>query len=136
MFEGVQAKGPLELGEILKRKRVGRRVGEKQVPDDALVQIHQRSKRTGFTDRIKQRGWVDAKNARFHGERSAVRSEGAENHVVGIEILGDAQHCRATKFGVGGKAVTFEFAGAASVGINLLVGVGKTLDGEFFEALA
>jgi hypothetical protein len=66
----------------------------------------------------------------------AVGIEGAEDHIVGVEILGNAQHRGAGEFGRGGQAVALEFAGATCVGIDLFASVGQILDGEFFEALA
>ena len=106
------------------------------MPRDACVQVHQRIERAGFVDRRKQ-GWrVDAECARVDGERGTVRGERAEDDVVGVEILSNTQHGGAAEFCGSREAVAFQFACAASVGIDLCARIGKILDGELFQALA
>ncbi len=136
MLEGVEAQRALELGKILRSQRIGFVVGGEQMPDNPGVQVHQGIERTGFADRRQQSRRVDAERAGIDGERGAVGSERAEDDIVGVEILGDAQHGGAAELCGGGKAVAFELARAASVRIDLVTGIGKILDGEFFQAFA
>ena len=136
MFEGVEAQGAERLRKLGKSKRVGFVVGDQRVPDDFRLHVHERGERAGFTDGRDQGGRINAKQVRFDGQVRAVGIEGAEYHVVGVEILGDAQHGGAGEFGRGGQAVALEFTRASGVGIDLFTGIGKILDGEFFESLA
>src|SRR5580704_1465917 len=106
------------------------------MPNNPGVEIHQGIERTGFVNRRQQSRRVDAERAGIDVERSTVGGERAKDDIVGVEILGDTQHGGAAELCGDGKAVAFKLARAASARIDLGTGIGKILDGEFFQALA
>ena len=97
MFEGIESQGAQRFRKVGEIERIGFVVGDQRVPDDFGLHVHQRGERTGFADGCDQSGWIDAEKMRFDGERRAVGIERAEDDVVGVEILGDAQHGGARK---------------------------------------
>ena len=109
--------------------------GRKQSPQQTRVQIHQGIERADLLHGGQKANGVNAQHARIYGERISVGAEISEYHEVRIHFLGDVQHGGAAEFGIGWKTVAVHFVQAAIVGIDLLAGRGKLLDGEFLETL-
>src|SRR5882762_612856 len=136
MFEGVQPERPLQFGELRLIQRKTFVVCSEQFPRQLIVQFHQRCQRPGLANRRGQRGRTYAKQLSFDGQRLSIRIEFSKYHKVGVQIRTDAQHGGMAEARGRRQAVAIQFRGAPGVGVHLLPGGSKALNGQLFQTFA
>ena len=135
MFERSQVEHSLEFRKFSLVQREIAVNRHEQPPGEPSVEIHHGIEWASFPQDRKQSDGIDAQHAGVDGERCAVRGEIPEDDVVGIEVLGDVQHCCAAQLCVGRQTGAVHLVQARFVRIHLLARRRKFLDGQLFESL-
>ena len=138
LLERIQAQAPLPLGEIRQTQSVVSIPRRERPPQQARVQLHQGIHRTAFPHQWPQPQRVYAERTHLDGDgRSLGRGRiFSVDHIIRIQVFGNAQHGGAAEGGATGQAVTLQFVSSSGMRVNLLSGGCEPLNGQLFQTFA